>query len=75
MQKILLTCDVCGKTIDQRLKTNERTKDPNGDPAEIGGLKGIVFEEGYKVIDMDFCQEHWKNILENLKTLKELNKE
>lgn len=73
MQKILLTCDICGKAISQRLETSLKTKDPAGDPAEIGGLKGLVFEEGYKVLDMDFCEKHWKLILENIKTLKELN--
>jgi len=73
MQKVILTCDICGKTIEQRLKTNLKTKDPNGDPAEIGGIKGLIFDEGYKVLDMDFCQDHWKNILETVKSLKDIN--
>jgi len=70
-QKIVLTCDICGKTVEQRRKTSLVTNDPNGDPAVIGGLKGLAVENNkYKVLDLDFCEERWDKITEFVKTLK-----
>lgn len=72
-QKILLTCDICGKQIEQRKKTNLITRDPAGDPAVIGGMKGLVIKNNqYQMLDFDFCEEHWDKIVKYVKTMKEL---
>jgi hypothetical protein len=72
-QKILLTCDICGKQVEQRKKTNLVTNDPSGDPAVIGGMKGLSLDNGkYTLVDFDFCEEHWNKIIDYVKTMKEL---
>ena len=68
---MLLTCDICGKQVDQRKTTNLKSGDPAGDPTEIGGVRGMVYQDNkYNVVDFDFCEEHWKKVLEFTKSLK-----
>jgi hypothetical protein len=70
-QKLLLTCDICGKQVDQRKSTNLKSGDPAGDPAEIGGIRGGLYQDNrYGIIEFDLCEEHWKKVLEYTKSLK-----
>ena len=70
-QKLLLTCDICQKPIEQRKATNLRTKDPMGDPAEIGGVKGVEYQgDKYTLVEFDLCEDHWIKTREFIKSLR-----
>jgi len=45
-----------------------------GDPAEIGGVKGVEYQgDKYTILEFDLCEEHWIKTREFIKSLKEPN--
>lgn len=58
----ILQCKICGIKFPN--------KDQDGQPTNIGGLMGIAKDqEGYKVIDLDFCEKHFFMMLQYIKML------
>ena len=68
---MILTCDICGKQVEQRKETNLKTGDPMGDPAEIGGVQGVHYQnDKHVLVNFDFCEEHWAKVLEFVKSMR-----